>query len=187
MAAFPVPACDVHRILEAVRSGESAAEDRLLTLVYAELRKLTAQTIKNRHAGFALQPRDLVGEACVRVAEDDEPEYHAQLFRAAAKALRRLLVDHAKTRAAMSRNASCERLTLTGHTAEGNRYEIDVLDLDQALRDLRPGHTELAELAELRYFGGLSTEASARLLDIGSLTIERDWLSTRDWLFSRLN
>lgn len=174
---------EVTRLLEAAGAGDRLAFDRLYRTVYAELRRMAQSSMRREQAGHTLQPTALVNEAYLRLAPDVAAwENRRHFFGAAAQAMRRILVDHARRRASRKRGAGFERVTLTGLDLADEPRDVDVLLLDEALEQLARKRPRLAELVSLRFFAGLSIEDTARALELSPATVKRDWTFARAWL-----
>jgi len=176
---------DVTRLLEAAASGDRGAFDLLYRSVYDELHRLAQANMRREQGGHTLQPTALVNEAYLRLAPSvGHWENRRHFFGAAAEAMRRILVDHARRRLAAKRGAEFERVTLTGAALEvpTGQEGVDVLQLDEALEKLRVESTRLADLVNLRFFAGLSIEDAANALEISPATAKRDWAFARAWL-----
>lgn len=184
----------VTRILKAIDSGDPHAAAELLPLVYAELRTLADARLVRERTGHTLQPTALVHEAYLRLLGPegiDAPKWdsRAHFFSAAAEAMRRILIDHARARNAEKRGGGAARAAdinpddlplLLGERAP------DLLDLDAALSALAAEDPQKAELVKLRFFAGLTLEQAARALGLSAATADRHWAYARAWLFSRL-
>ena len=180
---------DVTRLLEAAGSGDRSALDALYRSVYAELHRMAHARMLREQAGHTLQPTALVSEVYLRLAPSDSNwECRRHFFGAAAEAMRRILVDHARVRMANKRGAGQQRVTLTGAALEvpAGDEGVDVLAMDAALEQLRTESPRLADLVNLRFFAGLSIEDAARALQISPATAKRDWAFARAWLFKRI-
>jgi RNA polymerase sigma factor (TIGR02999 family) len=180
----------VTRVLEAVGRGEPRAADRLLPLVYDELRRLAAARLAHEAPGQTLQPTALVHEAYLRLVGPD-PAYpwdgRAHFYAAAAEAMRRILIDRARDRKRLKRggDAPRRRLDLDGLVAEDASPD-DLIDLDEALGRLALIDARGAELVRLRLYAGLSLDEAAAALGVVRRTAERDWAFARAWLFRQL-
>jgi RNA polymerase sigma factor (TIGR02999 family) len=183
---------DVTRILAQIESGDPRAADQLLPLVYDELRKLAAARLAQERPGQTLQATALVHEAYIRLVDVQQVpgwDSRGHFFAAAAEAMRRILVDAARRRDSLKHGGSFERVALShiisrpGESAD----PIDVLALDEALREFESIHPEKAQLVKLRYFTGYSLEDSAQLLGVSRATAERHWAYARAWLFGRMH
>ncbi len=183
------PAQDVTRILGQLADGDSSAATELLPLVYDELRALAAHYMQAERPSHTLQATALVHEAYVRLVGSGSLAFEGRqhFFAVAARAMRRLLVNHARDRAACKRGGGgWERITLDDAFAVGDRQFIDILDLHDALDELATLNERQARLGELRFFGGLEVAEAADALGIGVSTAKRDWMIARAWLTRRL-
>ena len=181
---------EVTRLLAAAESGDRAAFDALYHSVYAELRRIAQANMRRENAGHTLQPTALVNEAYLRLAPANANwEGRRHFFGAAAEAMRRILVDHARLRMASKRGAGRERVTLTDSALNipADQQGIDVLQMDDALEQLRNESPRLADLVKLRFFAGLSIDDAAQALQISPATAKRDWTFARAWLYKRLS
>jgi len=183
---------DIPRILTAIECGSARATDELLPLVYAELRSLAARRLAQERPGATLQATALVHEAYLRLLGGDRPAGQPQwegvghFYAAAAEAIRRILVEKARARAAGKRGGGWQRVTLDPSARIGEVDRAELLDLDAALQALAEEDPRKARLVELRYFAGLSLEESATALGIAPATADRDWAYARAWLKDRL-
>lgn len=156
----------------------------LLELVYQELRRLAADYLQQERSDHTLQPTALVHEAYMRLAELDRIEWRdrTHFYAAAAGAIRRVLVDHARSHRAAKRGGGWHRITLTGLGNSGPARELDVLSLDEALERLAALDARKARVIELRYFAGMTIAETARTLGVGTTTVEDDWAFAKSWL-----
>jgi RNA polymerase sigma-70 factor (ECF subfamily) len=168
-------------------AGDAHASDALVRVVYAELRRQASLALRREGDGHTLQPTALVHEAWLRL--DDQPnarwESRTQFFAIAAQVMRRVLVDHARTRQALERGAGAVQVSLTGadRTAEDTGLDaVEVLALDDALARLAVLDPQKARLVDLRYFAGLSIPDAAAALGISPATVGREWAIARMWL-----
>lgn len=180
---------DVTRILGQLKAGDSTAAAQLLPLVYDELRALAGHYMKSERPDHTLQPTALVNEAFVRLvgpgmqALSDRQHFIA----VAARAMRRLLVNHARDRRAMKRGGDqWERITLDDVFSLGGSQLVNIVDLNDALEELARLNERQARLSELRFFGGLELSEAAEVLGMGLTTAKRDWTVARAWLTRRL-
>jgi len=174
---------DVTRLLEAVGSGDGTARDRLLERVYGELRRLAAGRMRRERPGHTLQPTALVHEAYLRLVRG-EPRFEnrAHFFGAAAEAMRRVLVEHARVKSARKRGGDVRQVTFDDLAVASSEPETDVLALDEALQALAAEDERLARVVMLRYFVGLGIEETATILGSSPATVKRDWVYARAWL-----
>lgn len=165
-------------------SGDKAALDELIPLVYDELRKLAASYLRRRSASNTLQPTALVHEAYVRLADQSSisMEHRAQFFGLAAKIMRDILVDHARKRQAVKRGGQQFRLSLTEAERFGRKPEVELIALDDALNSLATTNPKHSRVVELRFFGGLTIEETAQVTGLSHATTERYWSFARAWL-----
>jgi RNA polymerase sigma factor (TIGR02999 family) len=174
---------DVTRLLEAVRAGEQGALDRLVPLVYDELRRIAARYARRERLDHTLQPTALVNEAYLRLADSAAKDWQnrAHFLAVAAQTMRHILVDYARSRQAAKRGGNLARVTLEEALAAPER-DVDVLALDAALVRLASLDPQLARLVELRYFGGLTIRETAEVLGVSPKTVEREWDAAKLWL-----
>lgn len=181
---------EVTQLLSAISSGDDQASARLLPLVYEELRRLARARMAAERNGHTLQATALVHEAYLRLIGDAAPRWDGRrhFFSAAAEAMRRILIDHARTKNAAKRGGQRQRLELdSGAEPESPPLElVDVLALDEALAKLALEAPAKAELVKLRYFGGLSLDEAADAMGISLATAKRFWVFARAWLFKEL-
>jgi RNA polymerase sigma factor (TIGR02999 family) len=176
---------DITRLLEAAGAGDRSAFDSLYRSVYDELHRMARTSMQREGAGHTLQPTALVHEAYLRLAPNSSWEDRRHFFGAAAEAMRRILVDHARRRLAEKRGADFERVTLADAALDlqgAQKGGVDVLQLDRALERLRAESPRLADLVNLRFFAGLSIADAARAMQISPATAKRDWAFARAWL-----
>jgi RNA polymerase sigma factor (TIGR02999 family) len=186
MRPHPPAPGEVTGLLQAWGDGDNVARDRLMPLVYQELRRRAAGQLRRERPGHTLRPTDLVHETYLRLcAQNAAWQNRDQLFAVASRLMRRILVDHARKRAAAKRGGGL-RLTLSEGLAAAAALEPDMLDLDAALEELAALDKRQAELVELRFFGGLDIDQAARALDISVATANRDWVMAKAWLYRRL-
>jgi RNA polymerase sigma factor (TIGR02999 family) len=180
---------DVTRLLVAAESGDRAAFDALYRSVYDELRRMAQANMRREGRGHTLQATALVNEAYLKLAPAGSNwESRRHFFGAAAEAMRRILVDHARKRLATKRGAEYERVTLTGQDLDIPVAEqgVDVLQIDAALQQLGVEAPRLADLVKLRFFAGMSIQEAAQALQISPATAKRDWAFARAWLQQRI-
>ena len=182
-----IPAGEITRLLRAWGEGDETARDRLIPVVYAELRRRAAGYLRHERRGHTLRPTDLVHETYLRLCEQHAAwENRGHFLAVASRLMRRILVDHARTRAAAKRGGGL-RVTLADDLAASAAAEPDLLDLDAALDELAALDKRQARLVELRFFGGLSIEEAARTLGLSPATVSREWVTAKSWLYRRLD
>jgi RNA polymerase sigma factor (TIGR02999 family) len=164
-------------------AGDASAADRLLPVVYAELRRLAAGSLRRERAGHTLQPTALVNEAWMRLAGQSAPwQNRAHFLGVAAGAMRRVLVDHARRRQARKRGGGDLRVTLVDPPAPGGGNEIDLVRLDGALERLAALDERQARMVTMRFFAGLTVEETAEALGVSEKTVKRDWAAAKAYL-----
>jgi RNA polymerase sigma factor (TIGR02999 family) len=187
---------EVTRILSAIEAGEPQAADKLLPVVYAELRRLAGQRLAHEKPGQTLEATALVHEAYLRLVASPGREAgegvqqwnsRGHFFAAAAEAMRRILVDRARHNKAKKRGGAGQRLELPDLPMRLNDNHVDLLALDDALRIFEGQHPEKAQVVKLRFFTGCTLEETAQNLGISRATAERHWAFARAWLYGRLN
>jgi RNA polymerase sigma factor (TIGR02999 family) len=177
---------DLTLLLKAAGSGDQAASARLYEAVYADLRRVAGANLRREARGHTLQPTALVNEAYLRLAPACSFENRRHFFAAAAEAMRRILVDHARRRRSIKHGGGLERVTLSGVDIASDDAGLDVLAVDEALTELGASRPRLAELVSLRCFAGMSIEEASEALGISPATAKRDWAFARAWLADRL-
>ncbi len=179
------------RLLEAWQGGDSAAAEKLVPLVYAELRRIAAAKLRGERGGHTLQPTALVNEAWLRLMNQHESGWQnrGQFFAIAAQAMRRILVDYARRRHAAKRGEGEVPLELdeVARVLVVSLPDERLLALDEALKALAALDARQARIIELRFFGGLSVEETASVLAISPTTVKREWATGRAWLFRAMN
>jgi RNA polymerase sigma factor (TIGR02999 family) len=181
---------DVTRILANFESGDAQAAERLLPLVYDELRRLAAQRLAHENPGQTLQATALVHEAYVRLVDGDHVQdwnSRGHFFAAAAEAMRRILVDRARRKRRPVHGGDRRRVDLDEACSVIDAPSDDLIALDEALSRLALEEPDKAELVKLRYFAGCSMEEAAHLRGISLATAKRHWAYARAWLFSELH
>jgi RNA polymerase sigma factor (TIGR02999 family) len=172
------------------RSGNPAALEQLLPLVYNELRRVAQARLRDEAAGHTLQATALVHEAYVRLVDLDRMTLtdRTHFFAMAARLMRQVLVDHARRKRADKRGGGVTLLALDGASGiAAPEAAVDVVDLDRALDELSTFDERLAHVVELRYFVGLTLEETAEALKVSHATVERDWAAAKAWLYRRLS
>ena len=179
---------DVTGLLGDWSRGDRRALDRLLPLVYAELRRIAARQLRLERDGHTLQPTALVHEAYLRLVEQRSGDWEsrAHFFGVAAQVMRRILVDHARRQAARKRTAGVQRVPLEAIAETAAVNQVPVIGLDQALGRLERLDPGLAQLVELRAFAGLTIDEAAHVLKVSPSTAKRDWRTAKAWLTHEL-
>jgi RNA polymerase sigma factor (TIGR02999 family) len=181
---------DLTQILSRIEQGDPSAADQLLPLVYDELRRLAAQRLANEKPGHTLQPTALVHEAYLRVCGPDQAQHwngRGHFFAAAAEAMRRILVDHARRKRSRKRGGDLQRQELDGLELALAEMPEDLVALDEALNKLAATDKTAAELVQMRFFAGLPLVEAAALLGISPRTADRLWAYARAWLHQEIH
>jgi RNA polymerase sigma factor (TIGR02999 family) len=175
---------DVTRILSAVEGGDSEAAERLLPLVYDELRKLAASRLAQEKPGQTLQATALVHEAYLRLVGEHDPGWDGRghFFAAAAEAMRRILVDNARRKAGPKAGGGLNRVESPAFEPAAAGPRLDLIALDEALTELEARDARKANLVRLRFFAGLTIEQAAEALGISVATANNDWSYAKSWL-----
>jgi RNA polymerase sigma factor (TIGR02999 family) len=185
----PVPAPDVTALLQAWNEGDLGARERLMPLVYDELRRRAAACMRRERQGHLLQPTAVVHEAYLRLVDQRHAAWRnrAQFFAVAGEVMRRILVDAARAHRTAKRSGRWSRVTLDDIVAPAGTSEVEILDLDAALTGLAAFDARKSRIAELRFFAGLTLEETGHVLQVSPKTVERDWQIARAWLFKALS
>ena len=187
-ADHPAGPADVTRLLHGLASGGRAAVDALLPLVYDELRDLAGIYLRRERSDHTLQPTALVNEIYVRLVGQTDINWsdRAHFMALAAKAMRNALVNHALARAAEKRGGGVKPLLLSTSVMAAPKGCVDTVDLNEALTNLGKLDARKAQVVEMRFFGGMTVEEIAHVLDVSISTVEADWRMARAWLSSEL-
>jgi RNA polymerase sigma-70 factor (ECF subfamily) len=180
---------EVSRLLAEAGLGRSDALDRLMPLVYRELRRIATRQMRGERAGHTLQPTALVHEAFLRLVEQspDNFQNRAQFFGVAAQLMRRLLVDHTRRRRAAKRGIPVTLNEEIYQRDPGVDQTEEILAVDEVLTRLAELDPRQARVVELRYFGGLSVEETAEAMGIATRTVKLDWAMAKGWMKSQLS
>lgn len=190
----------VTRLLLAWRSGDQAAYEALIPLVYAELHRVAERYLRRERSDHTLQPTALVHETYLRLVDQTNARYQnrSHFVTVAAQAMRRILVDHARGHGAKKRGGGTIRIALDENRDEADSDamtalaatqppDVSLIDLEDALTELAELDPDLVRVVELRYFGGLTVEQVAAALSVSPATVKRDWATAKAWLFKRLS
>ena len=180
---------DVTRILAAIEQGDTRAADKLLPLVYQELRHLAAQKMSHEPPGQTLQATALVHEAYIRLLGSEAQDFSGRthFFAAAAEAMRRILIDNARRKQRLKHGGGRQKIDLNDIEPAIEAPSDDLLALDEALEKLAKMDKVKADLVKLRYFAGLTLEQAAGLLNLPERTAKRYWAHARAWLYRQVN
>ncbi|HYY99840.1 MAG TPA: sigma-70 family RNA polymerase sigma factor [Pyrinomonadaceae bacterium] len=179
---------DVTRLLLAWGAGDRQAAELLMPLVYDELRKLARDYLRRERPDHTLQPTALVNEAFLKLVDQRRGfENRHHFFGIAAQAMRRVLLDHARARASEKRGGPRRRISLDDLNVPAEERAAELLALDEALRKLSELFPRKGQVVELRFFGGLSVDETARALGVSDKTVMREWESAKLWLYRELD
>jgi RNA polymerase sigma factor (TIGR02999 family) len=175
---------EITELLLALSGGEASALDKLIPIVYAELRRLAHRYMWHERADHTLQTSELINEAYLRLVDAGRVDWQdrAHFLAVAAQAMRRVLVEYARSRGSQRRGAGVRRLPLSAAVNVHAPQSPDLVKLDGALTTLAEEHPRRAQVIELRFFGGLSVEETAAVLVVSKDTVLRDWRLARIWL-----
>ena len=184
-----IPAAEVTALLHAWSEGDLEARERLMPIVYGELRRRAAAFMRRERNAQTLQPTALVHETYLLLVDQRRPAWRnrAQFFAVAAEMMRRILVDRARAQRAAKRSGQWARVSLDPALALVQPADVNVLDLDAALERLAGVDARKSQIAVMRFFGGLSLEEMGEVLDLSPKTVQRDWQAARAWLFKALS
>jgi len=184
----PVSPGEITVLLQAWGGGDRAALERLLPLVYGELRRVAGRAMRRERPDHSLQSTALIHEAYLKLLGGSTPrwESRAHFYAIAAKLMRQVLVDHARTRRRRKRGGSAVRVTLDEGLVVSPKPDADLVALDDALDALAEVDARKARVVELRFFGGLGVEETAHVLGVSPQTVMRDWRLAKVWLYREL-
>lgn len=180
---------DVTALLIDWNQGDQSALDRLMPVVYDELRRLAARCMAREGPGHTLQSTAVVNEAYLKLIDQQRVHWQnrAQFFAVAAQMIRRILVDHARVANAAKRGGLARKLSLDEGIGVPETRDLDLIALDDALGSLAQFDPQQSRVIELRFFAGLTIEETAEALGISPATVKRDWVTAKAWLFNELN
>jgi RNA polymerase sigma factor (TIGR02999 family) len=181
---------EITRVLSEIDAGDPNAVEKLLPLVYEELRRLATQKMAHEAPGQTLQATALVHEAYVRLVDVDTPQHwnsRGHFFAAAAEAMRRILVENARRKRGVKHGGTCQRVALDEAVAYSDEPADEVLALNDALDQLAGEDPQKAELVKLRYFVGMSVQEAADILGISRATADRYWAYAKVWLYCAIS
>jgi RNA polymerase sigma factor (TIGR02999 family) len=180
---------EVTQLLADWRNGDQAALEKLMPIVYDELRRIAHRYMRRERPGHTLQTTALVNEAYLRLVGRREIEWQnrAHFFAVAAQVMRSLLVDYARGRKYAKRGGDRIQVTLDETAGAFEGQPAEVLALHEALEKLATVDRRKSQLVELRYFGGMSVEETAEVLGVSGITVKREWLKAKAWLYREIN
>lgn len=175
---------EITKILQALSHGDKDASEKLMPLVYDELRKLASGYMRRERQDHTLQATALVNEAYLKLVDQAQIDWkgRAHFFSIAAHLMRQILVDHARARNAEKRGGGATRIALDEAVSFANEREFDLVALDDALAALGKFDQQQSRIVELRFFGGLTIEETAEVVGISPATVKRDWGLAKAWL-----
>ncbi len=184
-----LPKNEVTQLLLRWSEGDKAALGKLMPLVYRELRRLAGHYMRRERPGHTLQASALVNEAYLRLVDYRRMQWQnrAHFFAVAAQAMRRVLVEHARSRQYAKRGGTAQRISLDDVAVLTDQQAAELVALDDALTSLEALDARKARIVELRYIGGLSIEEAAETLGVSTATVERDWRSAKAWLYRAIS
>jgi len=179
---------NVTQLLLGWSSGDKEALDKLVPLVYDELRRQAARYLRRERVGHTLQTTALINEAYLRLIDQKNVHWQnrAHFFGIAAQLMRRILVDHARTKKRAKRGGSDVRVSFSEATIKAKDQDLDIVALDEALERLTKIDEQQSRIVELRFFSGLTVEETAEVLSISPATVKRDWSMAKAWLHREL-
>jgi RNA polymerase sigma factor (TIGR02999 family) len=183
------PSREITHILDRATAGDSVASRELIPLVYKQLRACAARRLSAERPGHTLQPTALVHEAYLRLLGQEQTSWdsRAHFYVAAAGAMRRILIEHARKRGRRKRGGDWRRVTLESIVLSDRTAPLEeILSVDEALRRLEDRDERMAKIVRLRFFAGLTTQEIAALLGITDRTVRREWALARAWLYREL-
>jgi RNA polymerase sigma factor (TIGR02999 family) len=181
----PAPPAGITKLLIQAEKGDPASLNEMMPLVYAELRRLANFYLSKERTGHTLQPTALVHEAYLRLVDQRHVDWknRAQFFGLAAEMMRRILTNHARDRSAGKRGGKSERVSLSRVNASTGMKDVELIALDDALKQLSALDLRKSRIVELKFFSGLTTEEIAEILQVSEATVKREWVVARAWLF----
>ncbi len=170
------------------RDGDKAALDRLMPLVYDELRRIAHRYVQHERDGHTLQTSALVNEAYLRFAGQRKVDWQnrSHFFAATAQVMRHILIDHARRRRYAKHGGEAQQVPINDAAGMSLQRATELIALEEALEELAGLDRRKSQVVELRYFGGLSLEETAEVLEISLMTVRRDWRAAKAWLYRRI-
>ena len=168
--------------------GDEFALEQLMPLVYDELRRMARRYMRSQPSGHTLQTTELIHEAYLKLAKQEEPNWQnrAHFFGAAAQAMRHILVDYARSKNSKKRGGLAEKITLADNLVAAENRSEEIVALDDALKQLAVLDERKSRVVEMKFFGGLNIEEIAEVLKLSPETVKRDWRFARTWLLREL-
>lgn len=182
------PPGKITRLLREIREGDSDAFDRLMPLVYDELRQIARRQLRGERSDHTLDTSALTHEVYLKLVGEAEVDWEnrTHFFVLAARAMRQILIDHARKRNAQKRGGNWTRTTLSSRNLRVEVQMGELIDLDEGLRRLHEIDERASRVVELRFFGGMTEDEVAEVLDVSTRTVQRDWRKARAWLYKEV-
>jgi len=179
---------DLTELLDHWQQGDRAALEKLVPLIYDELRRIAHRYVQRERNGHTLQTTALVNEAYLRLAEQQKPGWQnrAHFFAVTAQMMRHILIDHARRRRFVKHGGDARQVSLAEASLMTDERATELVALDESLEELKRFDERKSRVVELRYFGGLSLEETADTLGVSLMTVRRDWRAAKAWLFRRM-
>lgn len=186
---MPDEKTEVTNLLRAWGAGDRSTEEKLWPLVFAELKRIARHYLANERQDHTLQSSALVNEVYIQLADlnNTQWENRSRFFAMCARMMRQVLVDHARARNSQKRGGHQVRVTLHDNAAASESKGVELIALDDALKRLAAIHPRKSEVVEMRFFGGLSPEEIAEVMNVSRQTVVRDWNFSRAWLQAAMN
>jgi RNA polymerase sigma-70 factor, ECF subfamily len=180
---------NITHYLQDWRSGNHSALDEMLPLVYNELRQIARRHRSRERAEHTLQTTELINEAYLKLVDQNETDWQnrSHFFAVASRVMRNLLVDYARSKNYQKRGNGAEKVSLEDIALFTPEPDEKILALDEALKNLAKLDERKSQLVELRYFGGLSAQETAEVLGVSEITVKREWLKAKAWLYLELS
>jgi RNA polymerase sigma factor (TIGR02999 family) len=178
----------ITRLLDLINQGDDEASSDLFSIVYMELRKIARNRMAREAPGHTLQPTALVHEAYIRLIADEGSRFQnrAHFFAAAAEAMRRILIEHARKKNRNKRQGNMQRIDLDETLVVQEPKADELLELDEALSKLEQHDKQMSDVLKLRFFVGLTVQETAEILNAAPRTIDRQWAAARAWLYREM-
>lgn len=179
---------DITRYLKDWRDGDTSAFDEILPAIYSELRRIARRYRSKERAEHTLQTTEIINEAYLKLVRQQENDWQdrTHFFAFASRVMRNLLVDHARTRTYQKRGSGAEKVSLEDVAVMTPEPDEQILALDEALENLAKFDERKCRIVELRYFGGLSAQETADVIGVSEITVKREWLKAKAWLYAEL-
>jgi RNA polymerase sigma-70 factor, ECF subfamily len=177
-----------HNLIE-WRNGNKAAIEKILPVIYYELKRSARRSLRRESSDISIQTTELINEAYLKLVDQRESDWQnrAHFFAVAARVIRNVLVDRARSRRYAKRGGGARKVSTDEILIAAPEREVNVIDLHEALTNLAEVDERKSRVVEMRYFGGLSVEETAEVLGISPITVKREWLKAKAWLYQALH